>query len=116
MTLEVYFCAVDVLSLCQSVSANALYTPALRLRPSFHRDLTFLCVPARGNVIGALGGAPRRMASVCLRIDGTEAVPYKPPQLSDIPARTAAMRLGRRYCLRVSSGVDPGISLALSER
>src|SRR5712692_8158454 len=33
-----------------------------------------------------------------LRIDGTQALPYKLPQLSDIPPETAAMQLGRCYC------------------
>src|SRR5882672_3588685 len=113
MTLEVYVCAVDVYC-CQSVRADALYTPASRSRPDFHRDLTLLCAPARGNVIDAIWASAEVSGELPFRcIDGTEALPYKPPQLSDILLRRRQCLSGSRYCVRVSSGVARNNSRSL---
>jgi hypothetical protein len=50
--------------------------------------LTVFCLLARRNVID-VSWAPAEVNGVLpRRIDETEAVPYKPPQLSDVPAET----------------------------
>ena len=48
-----------------------------------------------------------------LWIDGTEALPYKPRQLSDVPPETAAMPLGESLLCASLVGPGPGIILAL---
>jgi len=53
MTLEVYFSAVDVIAVSNGQRECLIYT-SIAVTTGFHRDLTLLCAPARGNVIDAI--------------------------------------------------------------
>jgi hypothetical protein len=74
--------------LVRPIGDIALYT-SIAVASGFDCHFTFFCTLARRNVID-VSRAPADVNGVLPpRIDETEALPYKPPQLSDIPAETA---------------------------
>jgi hypothetical protein len=74
--------------LVRAISDIALYT-SVAVGSGFHCHFTFFCTLARRNVID-VSRAPADVNGVLPpRIDETEALPYKPAQLSDIPAESA---------------------------
>ena len=89
-----------------------LYTPASTVanRISLRFDFSLSTDSRKRDRWLSLRRQSKRRA-LFLRIDGTLALPYKPPQLSDILPRRQQCGVGQRYCFLI--GCDPGIILAL---